>query len=127
MHQLKACPGGVLASELREAMRQAGYTGFVNYQSVLAAMPDDFPIWEQTDEEGDVWLHLLRPDDVQVKRRIEVKSPDKPRKAVREDKAPQIGVSRETYRRLKHYVADHGGSLKDAVEKAVEQMVGGAK
>lgn len=55
-------PGGITKTEIRELMRAHEYDGFYQVESIMTGLPDDFPVWEETDEEGEIWYHAMKTD-----------------------------------------------------------------
>jgi len=120
MSALRESPGGVIGTDVRRMMHECGYLSTSALESVLAMLPDNFPVWEELDEDGDVWYHLQTIND-QPRRKIIMPEKKKPAPKTKPD---QVLVDPTVMRLLRHYIADHGGSLKDTVEKAVRQFVG---
>lgn len=92
MRQLRAAPGGLSETDIREILTAFGKGQNYSVRTVIDGLPDDFPVYDEEDAEGEVWYHALKEGE---KREVQM-----PRKmALNAEGSMSIKIARESHRR----------------------------
>jgi len=110
---LRECPGGVTKTEVLEILARLGFGQDYQLESVLASVPNEVGLWEERDEDGEVWFHMRRPED----RHRKVFLSDK------KDSVAMVRIDSVILKEVKKKLIDQGGNLKGFVEAAVREKL----
>ena len=56
---LDTSPGGLHLKDAKAILKDHGYVPTKAVLETILANYDDFPVWEQRDNEGGIWYHLV--------------------------------------------------------------------
>ena len=117
---IKESPGGVTRSEVRALMTAHGYSDGYSTESIIAHLPDGCPVWEETDDEREVWYHLLRPTDHEWVSKRSVPKMSQPKKT---GEGERIRIDPEVVKQVKLFCLQNDLDLRKFVEVAIKEKM----